>query len=182
MSQTPIDPGVLRRALGAFVTGVTVVTTRTAAGDPVGITVNSFNTVSLSPPLVLWSLALRAASFEAFVQSSHFAVNVLGAHQIPLSERFAMTGGDKFAGVAWRKALADVPLLEGTAASFTCRNVHRFPGGDHLIFVGEVVAFEQGACAPLVYANGGYTELRDGSNLVGASAGVTKKPRKSAWK
>lgn len=164
MSQTPIDPALLRRVLGAFVTGVTVVTARTAAGDPVGITVNSFNTVSLSPPLVLWSLSLRAASFDAFVQSSHFAVNVLGAHQIPLSERFATTGGDKFAGVAWRKALADMPLLDGTAASFTCRNAHRFPGGDHLIFVGEVVAFEQGVCAPLVYANGGYAELRDDFN------------------
>jgi 3-hydroxy-9,10-secoandrosta-1,3,5(10)-triene-9,17-dione monooxygenase reductase component len=163
MSQTPIDPALLRRALGTFVTGVTVVTTRTAAGDPVGLTVNSFNTVSLSPPLVLWSLSLHAASFEAFVQSSHFVVNVLGAHQIPLSERFAATGGDKFAGVAWRKALADMPLLEGTAASFTCRNAHRFPGGDHLIFVGEVVAFERSARAPLVYANGGYAELRDGS-------------------
>jgi 3-hydroxy-9,10-secoandrosta-1,3,5(10)-triene-9,17-dione monooxygenase reductase component len=164
MSQAPIDPALLRRALGAFVTGVTVVTTRTSAGDPVGITVNSFNTVSLSPPLVLWSLSLRAASFDAFVQSPHFVVNVLGAHQISVSERFAMTGGDKFSGVAWRKTLADMPLLDGTAASFTCRNVHRFPGGDHLIFVGEVVAFEQGVCAPLVYASGGYTELRDGSD------------------
>ncbi len=164
MSQAPIDPALLRRALGAFVTGVTVVTTRTAAGDPVGITVNSFNTVSLVPPLVLWSLSLRAASFDAFVQSSHFVVNVLGAHQIPLSERFAMTGGDKFAGVAWRKGLADMPVLDGTAASFTCRNVHRFPGGDHLIFVGEVVALEQSARAPLVYANGGYAELHDDAN------------------
>ena len=126
MSETPIDPALLRRALGAFVTGITVVTTRSVAGDPVGITVNSFNAVSLSPPLVLWSLSLRAASFDAFVQSSHFVVNVLGAQQIPLSERFATTGGDKFAGVAWRKTLADMPLLEGTAASFVCRNVHRF--------------------------------------------------------
>ena len=164
MSETPIDPAFLRRALGAFVTGVTVVTTRSVSGDPVGITVNSFNTVSLSPPLVLWSLSLRAASFDAFVQSSHFVVNVLGAHQIPLSERFATTGGDKFTGVAWRNALADMPLLEGTAASFICRNVHRFPGGDHQIFVGEVVTFEKGACTSLVYANGGYAELRDGSN------------------
>ena len=170
MSQTPIDPVLLRRALGAFVTGVTVVTTRTAAGDPVGITVNSFNTVSLVPPLVLWSLSLRAASFDAFVQSSHFVVNVLGAHQIPLSERFATTGGNKFVGVAWRTTLADMPLLDGTAASFTCRNAQRFPGGDHLIFVGEVVAFEQGGCAPLVYANGGYTELRDGSDAGQAGA------------
>ncbi len=164
MSQTPIDPALLRRALGAFVTGVTVVTTRTAAGDPVGITVNSFNAVSLSPPMVLWSLSLRAASFDAFVQSSYFAVNVLGAHQIAISERFATTGGDKFAGVAWRKALADMPLLDGTTAHFICRNTHRYPGGDHLIFVGEIVTFEQGAHAPLVYANGGYAELRDGSD------------------
>lgn len=164
MSEGPIDPAQLRRALGAFVTGVTVVTTRTDAGGPVGITVNSFNTVSLSPPLVLWSLSLRAASFDAFVQSSHFVVNVLGAHQIPLSERFAMTGGDKFAGVNWRKGLAGMPMLDGTAASFTCRNFHRFPGGDHLIFVGEVVAFEQSTRSPLVYANGGYAELRDGTS------------------
>ena len=161
VSQMPVDPALLRRALGAFVTGVTVVTTRTAAGDPVGITVNSFNAVSLSPPLVLWSLSLHAASFDAFVQSSHFVVNVLGRHQIPLSERFATTGGDKFAGVAWRNGLADMPFLDGTAARFTCRNTDRFPGGDHLIFVGEVVAFEKGARAPLVYANGGYAELRD---------------------
>ncbi|HWH49599.1 MAG TPA: flavin reductase family protein [Burkholderiales bacterium] len=161
MKQSPIDPVLLRRALGAFVTGVTVLTTRTAAGDPVGITVNSFNTVSLSPPLVLWSLSLRAASFTAFVQATHFVVNVLGADQISLSERFATTGGDKFSGVAWRRTLADMPLLEGTAASFTCRNAHQFPGGDHLIFVGEVVAFEQGTCTPLVYAGGRYTSLND---------------------
>jgi 3-hydroxy-9,10-secoandrosta-1,3,5(10)-triene-9,17-dione monooxygenase reductase component len=173
MSQTAIDPALLRRVLGAFVTGVTVVTTRTAAGDAVGITVNSFNAVSLSPPLVLWSLSLRAASFDTFVQSSHFVVNVLGAHQIPLSERFATTGGDKFAGVAWRNGLADMPLLDGTAASFICRNAHRFPGGDHLIFVGEVVAFEKGARAPLVYANGGYAELRDGSNA-GQSGAISR--------
>ena len=170
MSKTPIDPVQLRRALGAFVTGVTVVTTRTVAGEPVGITVNSFNTVSLAPPLVLWSLSLRAASFDAFVQSTHFVVNILGAHQIPLSERFATTGGDKFTGVAWRRTLADMPLLDDTAASFTCRTVHRFPGGDHLILVGEVLAFEQGACAPLVYAHGRYTTLEDGSEADRAGA------------
>ena len=174
MSETPIDPALLRGALGAFVTGITVVTTRSVAGDPVGITVNSFNAVSLSPPLVLWSLSLRAASFDAFVQSSHFVVNVLGAQQIPLSERFATTGGDKFAGVAWRKTLADMPLLEGTAASFICRNVHRFPGGDHLIFVGEVVAFEKGSRAPLVYANGGYAGLREISKAIPSGATCIK--------
>lgn len=159
MSQTPIDPALLRRALGSFVTGVTVVTTRTAGGDPVGLTVNSFNAVSLAPPLVLWSLALRAASYDAFVQANHFAVNVLAADQIPLSETFAKTGGDKFASTAWRSALAEMPLLDGTAASFICRNTHRFPGGDHQIIVGEVVAFEKNERTPLVYANSGYVEL-----------------------
>jgi 3-hydroxy-9,10-secoandrosta-1,3,5(10)-triene-9,17-dione monooxygenase reductase component len=172
MSQ-PIDPALLRRALGAFVTGVTVVTTRTADGEPVGLTVNSFNAVSLSPPLVLWSLSLHAASFTTFVRASHFVVNVLSAHQRSLSERFATTGGNKFAGVAWRSTLADMPLLEGTAASFTCRNTHQFPGGDHLIFLGEVVAFERTARTPLVYANGGYAELRETSRTSGVLSSDT---------
>jgi 3-hydroxy-9,10-secoandrosta-1,3,5(10)-triene-9,17-dione monooxygenase reductase component len=169
----PINPALLRRALGAFVTGVTVVTTRTADGEPVGLTVNSFNAVSLSPPLVLWSLSLHAASFNAFVCASHFVVNVLSAHQKSLSERFATTGGNKFAGVAWRSTLADMPLLEGTAASFTCRNAHQFPGGDHLIFLGEVIAFERAARAPLVYTNGGYAELRETSRTSGVLSGDT---------
>jgi 3-hydroxy-9,10-secoandrosta-1,3,5(10)-triene-9,17-dione monooxygenase reductase component len=161
VSQTPIDPKLLRRALGSFVTGVTVVTARSANGEPVGLTVNSFNTVSLSPPLVLWSLSLSAVSFDAFVQASHFVVNVLAADQIPLSMNFAKTGGDKFANIAWHESLAGMPVLDGTSASFTCRNAHRFPGGDHLIFVGEILSFEQSARAPLVYANGKYAELHD---------------------
>jgi len=162
LSQPPVDPLRLRSALGSFVTGVTVVTTRTADGEPVGLTVNSFNTVSLSPPLVLWSLSLRAASFDAFVQADHFVVNVLAADQISLSEHFAKTGGDKFTGITWGTTVTDMPQLEGTAASFTCQSAHRFEGGDHVIFVGEVISFEQNPRAPLVYANGNYTELRDG--------------------
>ena len=160
MNQIAVDPVLLRSALSSFVTGVTVVTTRSATGEPVGLTVNSFNTVSLSPPLVLWSLSLRAASFDAFVQAEHFVVNVLAADQRALSESFARTGGDKFADIAWRKTLANMPLLEGAAASFTCRNTHNFPGGDHLILIGEVISFEKGSRIPLVYANGEYTELR----------------------
>ena len=159
MNEAPIDPQQLRRALGSFVTGVTVVTACNGGGEPIGLTVNSFNTVSLDPPLVLWSLSLRAASLDAFVQASHFAVNVLAADQAAISETFARTGGDKFAGVAWQSGPADVPLLEGTAASFTCRNANRYPGGDHLIFVGEVVAYQQYARPPLAYAQGRYIEL-----------------------
>lgn len=168
MNQAPIDPAALRRALGAFVTGVTVVTTRSADGEPIGLTVNSFNAVSLSPPLVLWSLSLRAASYEAFAQASHFAVNVLAADQIGLSQRFAKTGGDKFAGIAWRTGLAEMPLLDGVVASFTCRNTHRHPGGDHLIFIGEVLAMEANGGPPLVYANGRYSELRETKRITQA--------------
>jgi 3-hydroxy-9,10-secoandrosta-1,3,5(10)-triene-9,17-dione monooxygenase reductase component len=159
--EAPIDPQKLRRGLGAFVTGVTVVTTRSPAGEPVGLTVNSFNAVSLSPPLVLWSLALHAASYESFKRASHFVVNVLAVDQVGLSERFARTGNDKFAGVAWRTTIAEMPVLEGSAASFICRTAHRYPGGDHEILVGEVLAFERNARAPLVYADGCYTTLGD---------------------
>lgn len=169
MSETPVDTTLLRRALGAFVTGITVVTTRNAAGEPIGLTVNSFNAVSLSPPLVLWSLSLRAASFEAFQQATHFAVNVLASDQTALSETFAKTGGDKFRGIAWRNGPADMPLLEGTSASFTCRNASQHPGGDHLIFIGEVLSFQQHGRVPLAYANGRYVELRsvsDGAEIV----------------
>jgi len=168
MPPTPVDPASLRRALGSFVTGVTVVTTRSADGDPVGLTVNSFNAVSLAPPLVLWSLSLRAASYDAFVQASHFAVNVLAADQAALSQRFAKTGGDKFTGIEWRTGLAEMPLLDGAVASFTCRSTHRHPGGDHLIFIGEVLAMEASGNAPLVYANGRYTELRDARRITQA--------------
>lgn len=161
MNQVPVDPKQLRRALGSFVTGVTVVTTRNGNNEPIGLTVNSFNAVSLSPPLVLWSLSLHAASFDAFVKASHFAVNVLAADQRPISETFARTGGEKFTKVVWRSGLENMPLLEGTAASFTCRNTNHYPGGDHLIFVGEVVAFQKHALASLAYANGRYIELND---------------------
>jgi len=118
----------LRNAFGMFATGVTVVTTCTPEGRPVGLTCNSFASVSLKPPLVLWSLSLRAASYDAFVQASHFAVNVLAADQAALSQRFAKTGGDKFTGIEWRTGLAEMPLLDGAVASFTCRSTHRHPG------------------------------------------------------
>jgi flavin reductase (DIM6/NTAB) family NADH-FMN oxidoreductase RutF len=179
VSEAPIDTMLLRRALGAFVTGVTVVTTRNAAGEPVGLTVNSFNAVSLSPPLVLWSLSLRAASFTAFEQATHFAVNVLAADQAALSERFAKTGGDKFANLAWHDGPADMPLLEGTSASFTCRTASQHPGGDHMIFVGEVLSFQQHERVPLAYANGRYVELRrtpDGAEIVVKPGGALTPP------
>lgn len=177
VDQQTIDPARLRRVLGSFVTGVTVVTTRNGNGSPVGLTVNSFNSVSLSPPLVLWSLSTHAVSYAAFVKSAYFAVNILSADQIKLSETFAKTSGDKFNGIAWRSGYADMPLLDGATAYFVCRNVHQYPGGDHTIFIGEVSACEQTDNDPLVYARGTYTRLADADTTQTKNARSTQ-PRK----
>ncbi|HEX6704675.1 MAG TPA: flavin reductase family protein [Albitalea sp.] len=151
-----IDKRAFRNALGAFTTGVTVVTTRDAAGRDVGLTVNSFNSVSLEPPLVLWSLARSAASLQAFVESEHFAVHILAADQEPLSNRFAQRGADKFAALDLERGEGGIPLLPGCAARFRCRTAYRHEGGDHEIFVGEVLGFEAFTRAPLVFHQGGY--------------------------
>jgi len=151
-----IDPARLRRALGRFATGITIVATRTPAGAMVGLTVNSFSSVSLSPPLILWSVARTAASFQAFVSCPVFSVNVLAEDQRPLAERFARSGGEKFAGIAMREGLFGVPLFDGTIANFTCKREACYPGGDHMIVLGEVLACEQGGDRPLLYALGQY--------------------------
>ena len=145
-----------RNALGAFTTGVTIVTTRDAAGHDVGLTVNSFNSVSLAPPLVLWSLARSSGSLAAFVEAEFFAVHILGAKQEALSNRFAQRGADKFAGIALARGHGGVPLLDGCAARFECRTAYRHEGGDHEIFVGEVLTFEHFDAPPLVFQKGSY--------------------------
>jgi 3-hydroxy-9,10-secoandrosta-1,3,5(10)-triene-9,17-dione monooxygenase reductase component len=152
----PIDKRAFRNALGAFTTGVTVVTTRDAAGGDVGLTVNSFNSVSLEPPLVLWSLARSSGSLPAFLKAEHFAVHILAADQEPVSNRFAQRGIDKFAGIELARGEGGVPLLPGCAARFRCRMAFRHEGGDHEIFVGEVLGFEAFERAPLVFHKGGY--------------------------
>ena len=154
-----LDAGDFRRALGTFATGVTVITTRCAGGDLIGLTANSFNSVSLSPPLVLWSLSQFAPSLPAFQGSPYFAVNVLAADQTHLAEKFCRRSDDKFAGVAVRYGLGGVPLLDGVAATFTCRNEIRYYGGDHVIFVGAVAAYEYTDREPLVFSRGRYVEI-----------------------
>jgi 3-hydroxy-9,10-secoandrosta-1,3,5(10)-triene-9,17-dione monooxygenase reductase component len=156
MNDAVIDTRAFRNALGAFTTGVTVVTTCDGDGRDVGLTVNSFNSVSLEPPLVLWSLARNAASLPAFVEAEHFAVHILAADQEPLSNRFAQRGADKFAGIELARGEGGVPLLPGCAARFRCRTAYRHEGGDHEIFVGEVLGFEAFERAPLVFHKGGY--------------------------
>jgi flavin reductase (DIM6/NTAB) family NADH-FMN oxidoreductase RutF len=150
-----------RRALGMFATGVTIVTARDASGARVGLTANSFNSVSMTPPLVLWSLSQRAGTLAAFAQGSHYVVNILAADQHALAERFASKVADRFAGVAFREGSSGAPILEGAAAVFECFNRSRYEEGDHIIFVGEVERCEHRAGAqPLIFHGGRYfTEL-----------------------
>jgi flavin reductase (DIM6/NTAB) family NADH-FMN oxidoreductase RutF len=141
-----------RQALGQFATGVTVVTARSASGALVGLTVNSFNAVSLDPPLVLWSLGLRSASMEVLRSCTHYAINVLGADHQALAKQFATKDIDRFAGVAWHAGAYGLPLIDGAVATFECFNRNRYAEGDHVIFVGEVErCTHRAAAAPLVY-------------------------------
>jgi 3-hydroxy-9,10-secoandrosta-1,3,5(10)-triene-9,17-dione monooxygenase reductase component len=149
-----------RDALGAFATGVTIATTLDAAGQPVGVTASSFNSVSLDPPLVLWSLAKSSQSRPAFCDSGHFAVHVLAASQEELSNRFARSGEDKFGGVAWSRGTLGSPVFDEHAALFQCRTRHQYEGGDHIILVGEVVDYEAREQAPLLFHAGRYAERR----------------------
>lgn len=144
------------RALAQFATGVTVVTTRSLDGAPVGLTVNSYNSVSLEPPLVLWSLALKANSMPAFEHCSHYAINMLSEEQLAVAQRFATRGADRFGPNDWRAGPFDVPLLEGCVATLVAANRSRYREGDHVILVGEVVRFEVLGGVPLVFHDGRY--------------------------
>ena len=149
---TPED---FRAALGQFTTGVTIVTTVDDEGRKVGLTANSFNSVSLEPPLVLWSLALKSGSLAAMRGCNGYAINVLGADQRVLAERFARKGIDRFEGVSWRPGLSGAPLIDGAVASFECVNTSQHEAGDHLIFVGQVTHCRRRVGAvPLVFHGG----------------------------
>ena len=151
-----IDPRDFRNALGTYATGVTIITAAGADGKPYGLTCNSFASVSLNPPLVLWSLVLYSSSLSVFQNASHFAVNVLGASQQALSNKFAKSSEDKFAGVEWTPGVGNAPLLKDSVANFQCRAVNRYYGGDHVIFLGAVEAYEYNRNEPLLFARGGY--------------------------
>ena len=144
-----------RNALGMFATGVTIVTARAGDGTLVGLTANSFNSVSLSPPLVLWSLAQTAGSMAAFSTGSHYAIHILGADQQDLAKQFASRQGDRFAGVQFTDGTGGAPLIHGVAATFECFNRSRYEEGDHVIFVGEVerCTYQPGA-SPLLFHGG----------------------------
>jgi 3-hydroxy-9,10-secoandrosta-1,3,5(10)-triene-9,17-dione monooxygenase reductase component len=153
------DSKILRNALGSFATGVTIVTTRTLAGEDVGRTANSFSSVSLDPPMILWSLAKTSTSLDAFRDTKHFAVHILSAEQDGLSGIFASRKEDKFADLDIERGDDGIPLLKNCAARFACRTAHQYEGGDHVIFVGEVVDFQHSETPPLVFHGGAYGML-----------------------
>ena len=151
-----IDPRDFRNALGTFGTGVTIVTAMSAEGKPYGITCNSFASVSLNPPLVLWSLGVFSQGLAIFQNASHFAVNVLATSQQTLAQQFAKSSGDKFTGVSWTPGLGSAPVLADVVASFQCRAANRYYGGDHVIFLGAVEAYAYNRKEPLLFAQGGF--------------------------
>jgi len=152
--KTNFDARHFRGALSQFATGVTVITTRLDNGKFLGITASSFNSVSLNPPLVLWSLSNSASSLPAFTVNSHYVINVLAADQILLADQFSKPVKDRFAGVDYSLSANGLPILNGAAAWFECHNRSRYPEGDHVIFVGEVEQCEFTPSAPLIYHGG----------------------------
>lgn len=156
MSSNEIDSAEYRRALGCFATGVAVVTALDTKGEKIGITVNSFNSVSLNPPLVLWSIGEDSQSFSAFIAAEHFAVNVLATHQQDICEQFAVRGSNKFDGLECSDGIAGIPILPEFSAAFECRAVNCYDGGDHKIIVGRVLKCEDRKTDPLIFYRGHY--------------------------
>ncbi|MBC7437725.1 MAG: flavin reductase [Bdellovibrionales bacterium] len=154
--QAPFDALALRSALGAFVTGVTVITTQDASGKPHGLTANSFNTVSLDPPLILWSQSKKAGSYDTFQQAAEFAISILAEDQIEVSARFASKQPDKFDGVTVERAFCGLPVIAGASAWLYCRTVSRVDGGDHTIYIGEILKIARSGRRPLVFGGGQY--------------------------
>lgn len=148
------DSRHFRNALSQFATGVTVITTRLPNGSFIGLTASSFNSVSLDPPLVLWSLAQGASCMPVFTENSHYVINVLAANQAALAERFAMRIENRFEGVEFDLSYTGLPIIKGAAAWFECHNRSRYPEGDHVIFVGEVERCAIAPQPPLVFHGG----------------------------
>jgi len=163
-AEQAFDERQLRDALGRFATGVTIVTALAADGAPLGMTVNSFAAVSLQPPLVLWSLSRAAPRHADWLACEHFAIAVLGAEQIELSNRFADPAGEatRFDGLDWRPGAGGVPLLPGMRATFECAGEVRHDGGDHTILIGRVLRLLAAASppAPLLFIDGGYAGVQ----------------------
>ena len=156
--RTSHDPRDFRSALGCFPTGVCLVTTLGPDGKPEGLTINSFSSVSLDPPMVLWSLARTASSAPVFRDAEYFAVNILGKDDASLSAHFAKPSADKFAAFAGRFSvgLGSSPVLTGAVATFECHSRHRYYGGDHIIVIGNVERYTWSEAPSLIFGRGKY--------------------------
>ena len=155
------DSRHFRNALSQFATGVTVITTRLDGGSFFGLTASSFNSVSLDPPLVLWSLSNKATSMPLFTGNSHYVINVLSADQAELADRFSRRIPNRFEGVEFELSATGLPIIKGVSAWFECHNRSRYPEGDHVIFVGEVERCDVSPQAPLVFHGGRFLSPRD---------------------
>jgi flavin reductase (DIM6/NTAB) family NADH-FMN oxidoreductase RutF len=153
------DTDYFRKALSQFATGITVVMTRSPEGLLQGLTVNSFNSVSLDPPLVLWSLANTARCMPAFSTASHYIINVLAGHQLELALRFSQKTGNRFDALDYDMSPGGLPALPGVAAWFECRNRSRYLEGDHVIFVGEVESCHVNPSKPLGFHGGRFIAI-----------------------
>jgi len=158
------DSRHFRQALSQFATGVTVITTRLADGSFLGLTASSFNSVSLDPPLVLWSLAQGASSMPVFRGNSHYVINILSGEQAALAERFAMRIENRFDGVDFDLSYTGLPILKGVSAWFECHNRSRYPEGDHVIFVGEVERCDVTPKPALVFHGGKFVSTTSSSH------------------
>ena len=154
-----VDPGEFRNALGQFATGVTIVTSLNEQGKFIGLTANSFNSASLNPPLVLWSLAKSSKNLHSFKKAEHFAVHILNSDQVDLSRRFASSVDDRFKDLQLETGIGNLPLIKNCCARFQCKNTYQYEGGDHIIFVGEVLEFESGKGQPLAFLSGKYASV-----------------------
>lgn len=154
------DQKAFRNALGSFATGVTIMTAQGVDGEAIGMTASSFNSVSLDPPLILWSVNNASASAQAFISAKHFCVNILSSDQSDLSNKFAKSGEDKFNGVSYTQGIGGSRKLSGAICHLECSTWAVYDGGDHSIMVGKVEAFEAMKIdenkTGLVFANGGY--------------------------
>lgn len=149
------DPALdLRQTLGCFPTGVTIVTCLNRHNDPIGLTVSSFNSVSMDPPLILWSLQSSSMHLDDFCAASHFAVNVLAADQADLCQRFSRDVEDRFAAIDWTLSAHKLPIIANVAATLECRTEARYPGGDHEIFIGHVLSHNHSDRTPMLFGKG----------------------------
>jgi flavin reductase (DIM6/NTAB) family NADH-FMN oxidoreductase RutF len=155
----PHDPMALRKALGKFATGIAIVTTEAENGKREGLTINSFSSVSLDPPLVLWSLKRDAPSIQTFIDSGKFIINILSANQSDLSGHFARPQVDKFAGIEHTPGANGCPQFPGCLAQFECETFDVLDGGDHAIFLGRVQKFAENNGMPLIYSEGKYCHI-----------------------